>query len=71
MGLACGSRSGYALLAIATGRPSTNESPATSYDYSSPISENRIIGSKYYETKLLTQFTRGSMPNHERRAGCC
>ncbi|KAI1502465.1 beta-galactosidase B [Biscogniauxia marginata] len=31
---------------------------ATSYDYSSPISENRIIGSKYYETKLLTQFTR-------------
>ena len=32
---------------------------ATSYDYSSPISENRIIGNKYYETKLLTQFTRG------------
>ncbi|KAI0170069.1 putative beta-galactosidase B [Pestalotiopsis sp. NC0098] len=31
---------------------------ATSYDYSSPISENRAIGSKYYETKLLTQFTR-------------
>ncbi|KAI0121127.1 beta-galactosidase B [Xylariales sp. AK1849] len=31
---------------------------ASSYDYSSPISENRIIGSKYYETKLLTQFTR-------------
>ncbi|KAH9892198.1 beta-galactosidase B [Xylariomycetidae sp. FL2044] len=31
---------------------------ATSYDYSSPISENRIIGSKYYETKLLAQFTR-------------
>ncbi|KAI0002851.1 beta-galactosidase B [Xylariaceae sp. FL0662B] len=31
---------------------------ATSYDYSSPVSENRIIGSKYYETKLLTYFTR-------------
>ncbi|KAK6065263.1 beta-galactosidase b [Seiridium cupressi] len=31
---------------------------ASSYDYSSPISENRIIGKKYYETKLLTQFTR-------------
>ncbi|RYP76619.1 hypothetical protein DL771_001688 [Monosporascus sp. 5C6A] len=31
---------------------------ATSYDYSSPISESRSIGSKYYETKLLTQFTR-------------
>ncbi|KAI1327087.1 beta-galactosidase B [Xylariaceae sp. FL0255] len=30
---------------------------ATSYDYSSPISENRVIGSKYYETKLLTYFT--------------
>ncbi|KAI0861136.1 glycoside hydrolase superfamily [Xylaria cubensis] len=33
---------------------------ATSYDYSSPVSENRKIGSKYYETKLLTQFTRGT-----------
>lgn len=31
---------------------------ATSYDYSSPISENRRIGSKYYETKLLALFTR-------------
>ncbi|KAI1752742.1 glycoside hydrolase superfamily [Xylaria castorea] len=31
---------------------------ATSYDYSSPVSENRKIGSKYYETKLLTQFIR-------------
>ncbi|KAJ1324574.1 beta-galactosidase-like protein [Microdochium nivale] len=31
---------------------------ATSYDYSSPISENRKIWDKYYETKLLTQFTR-------------
>lgn len=31
---------------------------ATSYDYSSPVSENREIGSKYYETKLLTLFTR-------------
>ncbi|KAI1271601.1 glycoside hydrolase superfamily [Xylaria sp. FL0933] len=31
---------------------------ASSYDYSSPVSENREIGSKYYETKLLTQFTR-------------
>ncbi|KAI1363862.1 glycoside hydrolase superfamily [Xylaria arbuscula] len=31
---------------------------ASSYDYSSPVSENRLIGSKYYETKLLTQFTR-------------
>ncbi|PSR79545.1 family 35 glycosyl hydrolase [Coniella lustricola] len=31
---------------------------ATSYDYSSPVSENRIIGDKYYETKLLTMFTR-------------
>ncbi|KAM7208335.1 family 35 glycosyl hydrolase [Naviculisporaceae sp. PSN 640] len=31
---------------------------ATSYDYSSPITETRAIGSKYYETKLLTLFTR-------------
>ena len=31
---------------------------ATSYDYSSPISENREIGSKYYETKNLALFTR-------------
>ena len=31
---------------------------ASSYDYSSPVSENRLIGSKYYETKLLTLFTR-------------
>lgn len=31
---------------------------ATSYDYSSPISENREIWDKYYETKSLTLFTR-------------
>jgi hypothetical protein len=31
---------------------------ATSYDYSSPISENRHIDSKYYETKNLALFTR-------------
>ncbi|KAH6699212.1 beta-galactosidase [Verticillium dahliae] len=31
---------------------------ATSYDYSSPVSENRKIGDKYYETKLLPLFTR-------------
>lgn len=31
---------------------------ATSYDYSSPISENRRIDSKYYETKNLALFTR-------------
>jgi hypothetical protein len=31
---------------------------ATSYDYSAPISENRMIGSKYYETKNLALFTR-------------
>ncbi|KXH35121.1 glycosyl hydrolase family 35 [Colletotrichum simmondsii] len=31
---------------------------ASSYDYSSPVSENRIIGSKFHETKLLTLFTR-------------
>jgi hypothetical protein len=31
---------------------------ATSYDYSSPISENRQISSKYYETKNLALFTR-------------
>lgn len=31
---------------------------ATSYDYSSPISENRKIGSKFYETKNLALFTR-------------
>ncbi|GAB1217937.1 hypothetical protein ATERTT37_007180 [Aspergillus terreus] len=33
---------------------------ATSYDYSSPISEDRSIGSKYYETKLLALFTRSA-----------
>lgn len=32
---------------------------ATSYDYSAPISENRAIGAKYYETKLLALFLRG------------
>lgn len=31
---------------------------ATSYDYNSPISENRAINSKYYETKNLAMFTR-------------
>ncbi|KAI6778661.1 beta-galactosidase B-like protein [Emericellopsis cladophorae] len=31
---------------------------ATSYDYSSPVSENRQLWSKYYETKLLVLFTR-------------
>lgn len=31
---------------------------ATSYDYSAPISEDRSIGPKYYETKLLALFTR-------------
>ncbi|ORY13614.1 glycoside hydrolase superfamily [Clohesyomyces aquaticus] len=31
---------------------------ATSYDYSAPISENRAIGSKFYETKNLAMFTR-------------
>lgn len=30
----------------------------SSYDYSSPVSENRVIWDKYYETKLLTMFTR-------------
>lgn len=33
---------------------------ASSYDYSSPISEDRSIGSKYYETKLLALFTRSA-----------
>ncbi|RAH41947.1 glycoside hydrolase family 35 protein [Aspergillus brunneoviolaceus CBS 621.78] len=33
---------------------------ATSYDYSAPISEDRSIGSKYYETKLLSLFTRSA-----------
>lgn len=33
---------------------------ASSYDYSSPVSEDRSIGDKYYETKLLTMFTRVS-----------
>lgn len=33
---------------------------ATSYDYSSPISEDRSIGDKYYETKLLALFTRAA-----------
>jgi Beta-galactosidase, domain 2/Glycosyl hydrolases family 35 len=33
---------------------------ATSYDYSSPISEHRGIGDKYYETKLLSLFTRAA-----------
>lgn len=31
---------------------------ATSYDYSSPVSENRNLWEKYYETKLLVLFTR-------------
>ncbi|TGO38258.1 hypothetical protein BHYA_0078g00100 [Botrytis hyacinthi] len=31
---------------------------ATSYDYSSPISENRMINDKYAETKLIGQFLR-------------
>lgn len=31
---------------------------ATSYDYSSPISETRDVGDKLYETKLLGLFLR-------------
>ena len=31
---------------------------ATSYDYSAPVSEDRSIGAKYYETKNLALFTR-------------
>ena len=31
---------------------------ATSYDYSAPISESRLIGEKYYETKLFGHFLR-------------
>ncbi|KAH7333386.1 glycoside hydrolase family 35 protein [Rhexocercosporidium sp. MPI-PUGE-AT-0058] len=30
----------------------------TSYDYSAPISESRVIGDKYHETKLFAQFLR-------------
>ncbi|RDW82360.1 hypothetical protein BP6252_03472 [Coleophoma cylindrospora] len=33
-------------------------SVGTSYDYSAPISETRLIGDKYYETKLFGQFLR-------------
>lgn len=33
-------------------------SVGSSYDYSSPVSENRVVWDKYYETKLLTMFTR-------------
>ncbi|QRW09228.1 glycoside hydrolase family 35 protein [Ceratobasidium sp. AG-Ba] len=32
----------------------------TSYDYSSPISESRQIGQKYYETKLVGMFIRAA-----------
>lgn len=32
----------------------------TSYDYSAPISENRLIGDKYSETKLLSYFIRAA-----------
>jgi Beta-galactosidase, domain 2 len=31
---------------------------ATSYDYSAPISESRVIGDKYQETKIFAQFLR-------------
>lgn len=31
---------------------------ASSYDYSSPVSENRQLWSKFYETKLIVLFTR-------------
>jgi hypothetical protein len=31
---------------------------ASSYDYSSPVKENRALWDKYYETKLLVLFTR-------------
>ncbi|KAF4121682.1 Beta-galactosidase, domain 2 [Geosmithia morbida] len=33
---------------------------ATSYDYSSPVSEDRSLQDKFYETKLLTLFTRSA-----------
>ncbi|RDW76736.1 glycoside hydrolase family 35 protein [Aspergillus mulundensis] len=33
---------------------------ASSYDYSAPISEDRSIGSKYHETKLIGLFTRSA-----------
>ena len=32
----------------------------TSYDYSAPISESRLIGEKYSETKLLSYFLRAA-----------
>lgn len=31
---------------------------AISYDYAAPMSEDRSVGAKYYETKLLALFTR-------------
>ncbi|KAJ7069720.1 glycoside hydrolase family 35 protein, partial [Mycena amicta] len=33
---------------------------ATSYDYSAPIQESRLIGDKYYETKLIGLFFRAA-----------
>ncbi|KAF7298956.1 Glycoside hydrolase family 35 protein [Mycena indigotica] len=33
---------------------------ATSYDYSAPIEESRLIGDKYYETKLIGLFFRAA-----------
>jgi len=35
-------------------------SVGTSYDYSAPVSENRMIGDKYSETKLLGYFVRAA-----------
>ncbi|GAB7346927.1 hypothetical protein MBLNU459_g1992t3 [Dothideomycetes sp. NU459] len=32
----------------------------TSYDYSAPVAENRLIGDKYSETKLLSYFIRAA-----------
>lgn len=32
----------------------------TSYDYSAPISESRMVGDKYSETKLLSYFLRAA-----------
>lgn len=33
-------------------------SVGTSYDYSAPISESRVVGAKYAETKIFAQFLR-------------
>jgi hypothetical protein len=59
LGVSCGSCKSNQQLHVVNDAE-TIQVVATSYDYSSPISEDRSLWSKYCETKLLGFFTRAA-----------